>query len=57
MKKIIREFLQRIIEAENQEDAINNVFYGPDGIDMAFQHDKIEWKDHQMLLALIEKMA
>lgn len=54
---MFKKFIQRIIEAENREDAINNVFYGKDGIDMAFQGDKITWKEHEMLLALIEKMA
>lgn len=54
---MFKKFIKKIIEAENQEDAIQNVFYGADGIDMAFQHDKITWAEHQMLLALIEKMA
>ena len=49
-----------IIEAENQEDAMQNVFYGNEyhtGIDQAFQQGLITWKEHQMLLKLIEKMA
>lgn len=63
---MFKKFIQRIIEAENKEDAINNVFYGTIfedgiikeyGIDMAYQHGKITWKEHQMLLALIDKMA
>lgn len=54
---MFKKFVQRIIEAENREDAIRNVFYGTDGIDMAFQKEKITWKEHQMLLSLIEKMA
>ena len=54
---MFKKFIQRIIDAENREDAINNVFYGNDGIDIAYQRDKITWKEHQMLLALIEKMA
>lgn len=54
---MFKKFIERIIAAENREDAINNVFYGSDGIDMAYQHDKITWKEHQMLLALIEKLA
>lgn len=54
---MFKKFIKRIIEAENREDAIQNVFYGANGIDMAFQHDKITWTEHQMLLALIEKMA
>lgn len=54
---MFKKFIQRIIEAENQEDAVQNVFYGADGIDMAFQQEKITWAEHQMLLALIDKMA
>lgn len=54
---MFKKFIQKIIEAENKEDAINNVFYGADGIDVAYQHEKITWKEHQMLLALIEKLA
>ena len=54
---MFKKFVQRIIEAENREDAIQNVFYGPDGISMAFQREKITWKEHEMLFALIEKMA
>lgn len=53
---MFKKFIQRIIESENREEAIQNVFYGADGIDMAFQKEKISWKDHQMLLALIEKL-
>lgn len=54
---MFKKFIERIIAAENHDDAIENVFYGPDGIDMAFQHEKITWKEHQMLLQLIEKLA
>lgn len=54
---MFKKFVQRIIDSENQEDAVQNVFYGADGIDMAFQREKITWKEHEMLLALIEKMA
>lgn len=54
---MFKKFVQRIIDSKNREDAINSVFYGEDGIDMAFQKEKISWKEHQMLLALIEKMA
>lgn len=54
---MFKKFIQRIIEAADREGAIQNVFYGASGIDMAYQHEKITWKEHQMLLALIEKMA
>lgn len=63
---MFKKLLQRIIDAKDQEDAIQNVFYGSKiengkiieyGVDLAYQHDKISWKEHEMLLALIEKMA
>lgn len=54
---MFKKFIEKIIIAENQEDALQNVFYGKDGIDQAYQHEKITWKEHEMLLSLIEKMA
>ena len=54
---MFKKFIKRIIEAENRTDAVDNVFYGADGIDMAFQQEKITWAEHQMLLALIDKMS
>ena len=57
MKKTVREFLERIVAAENRESAVQNVFYGADGIDMAYQHEKISFADMELLLKLIEKMA
>lgn len=54
---MFKKFIERIIEAKNKEDAIQNIFYGDDGIDIAYQRDKITWKEHEMLLALIEKLA
>jgi len=53
---MFKKFIKRIIEAKNQEDAWNNVFYGADGIDMAYQHEKISYKDYELLVDLIGKM-
>lgn len=54
---MFKKFIQRIIEAENKEDATQNVFYAWDGIDRAFQQEKITYKEYEMLANLIEKMA
>ena len=54
---MFKKFIEKIISAKNREDAINTVFYGPEGIDQAYQHEKITYKESEMLLALIEKMA
>lgn len=55
MKKIIKGFIEEITAAAKAGDreAILTVFYKEDGIDMAFQHEKITWNEHQMLLNLI----
>ena len=37
---MFKKFIQRIIEAENREDAMQNVFYGNDGIDIAFREKR-----------------
>lgn len=54
---MFRKYVERIVAADDREDAIQNVFYGEDGIDVAYQRGKITWKEHQLLLNLIEKMA
>ena len=54
---MFKKFIERIIAAKDREDAINNVFYGENGIDIAYQREKLTWKEHEMLLAIIEKMA
>ena len=43
-KKLIR----NILESETFDEAFNPV-------DLAFQHEKISWNDHQLLLKLCEK--
>ena len=64
---MFKKFIDRIIAAKDREDAIAHVFYGTTfdengnikeyGIDLAYQHGKISWQDHERLLDLIEKMA
>ena len=64
---MFKKFIQRIIEATDRQDAIDNVFYGTKwdadgniieyGIDIAYQHDKITAAEHQMLSALIDKLS
>ena len=56
-KPTFKNFVIKIAAAKNKEDAINNIFYGFDGIDMAYQRGFITYKDSELLLAIIEKMA
>ena len=55
--KTFKGYLVAITEAENKEDAINNVFYGEFGADMAYQHEKISYRDLELIQKLIERMA
>lgn len=64
---MFKKFIERIVAAKDRQDAIDNVFYGTKwdddgkvieyGIDIAYQHAKISWKEHQLLLKLIDKLA
>lgn len=64
---MFKKFIERIVAAKDQNDAWDSVFYGTKwdddgkiieyGIDIAYQHEKITWKEHQLLVALISKMA
>ena len=53
---MFKKFIQRIIDAKDREDAYNNVFYGDNGIDAMYQHGMLTWKEHEMLVALIDKL-
>lgn len=53
---MFKKFLKEIIEASTEEELLD-IFYREDGIDMMYQREKLSWKDHQMLLALINKLT
>ena len=53
---MFKKFLQEIIDAQSEEELMD-IFYREDGIDIMYQKEKLSWKDHQMLLALINKMS
>lgn len=53
---MFKKFLQEIIDAQSEEELMD-IFYRKDGIDIMYQKDKLSWKDHQMLLAIINKMS
>ena len=53
---MFKRFLEEIIAA-NTETELLDIFYRPDGIDMMWQRQKLSWKDHETLLALINKLT
>ncbi len=52
---MFKKFLKEIIEA-NTEEELMDIFNRKDGIDIMYQKEKLSWKDHEMLLALINKL-
>ena len=54
--KMFKKFVAELVAAKT-EDEVLNVFYNENGIDRAFQQDKITWKDHQALLDLVNKLC
>lgn len=56
MKKTFKTFVKEIAAAPNREWAIQNIFYGADGVDMAFQREWITYADSELLLQLIENL-
>ena len=54
---MFKKFIERIIQSENQEEAWEMVFYGENGIERAFNKEKITAKEYEMLVKIIEKMA
>ena len=51
MKKVIREILEAIVACESEND--ENVALKM--INVAFDHDKISWKDHELLIGILYK--
>lgn len=43
---MFKKFLKELIEAQTMGDVLE-IFYSSDGIDMAYQRDKLSWKDYQ----------
>ena len=63
---MFKKFIEEIIACKDQQEALDKVFYGTVwkdgkiekyGIDIAYQHEKISYKEHELLAALIKKMA
>lgn len=53
---MFKKFVTELVSATTAEEVLN-VFYKADGIDMAFQKERITWKEHQLLLELVNKLT
>ena len=52
---MFKKFVKELIDAKTKEE-VENIFYRFDGIDMMYQRDKLSWKDHELLLDLVNKL-
>ena len=52
---MFKKFVKELIDAKTKEE-VENIFYRFDGIDMTYQRDKLSWKDHELLLELVNKL-
>ena len=53
---MFKKFVRELVEAETEEEILS-IFYRADGIDMSYQHEKITWRDHELLLDLVNKLS
>jgi len=53
---MFKKLLSELIEAKTQSE-ITEILYKPTGVDMAFQKEKITWKEHEMLFAIAGKFC
>lgn len=55
MFKTFKGYLKDITAAKTEEELLQ-IFNGPEGVDMAYQREKLSWTDQQILLDIIEKI-
>ena len=53
---MFKKFFDELMTAETEE-RIEDILYRADGVDMAFQREKINWQDHQRLFKLAGSLS
>ena len=53
---MFKKFFDELLTAETEEQ-IEEILYRADGVDMAFQREKIGWKDHERLFKLAGSLS
>lgn len=54
---MFKKFIEKLIEAETEEQ-VNHILYDfDDGVDMAYQRDKITYKEHELLFELAGRIS
>lgn len=56
-RKMFKKFIERLIAAETEEQ-VNHILYDFEtGVDMAYQRDKITYKEHELLFELAGRIS
>ena len=53
---MFKKFFDELLTAET-EKRIEDILYRSDGVDMAFQREKISWQDHERLFMLAGSLS
>ena len=53
---MFKKFVAELVAAKT-DDQVNYILYREDGVDMAFQKEKISWKEHELLFQLAGALA
>lgn len=54
---MLKKYLRKILEAADADEAWNTVFYGENGIDMAYQREKLKADEYELLVAVLDRIA
>lgn len=50
-RTVFNKLLDELLAARTEEE-VNSILYRMDGVDLSFQHEKLNWNDHQRLFKL-----
>ena len=53
---MFKKFFDELLTAETEKQ-IEDILYRSDGVDMAFQREKINWQDHERLFELADRLS
>ena len=53
---MFKKFIAELLEAETQDDIVRIFYRGENGIDAAYQKEKISFAEHEMLYKLAIKL-
>lgn len=53
---MFKKFIERLMQAETEEEVVNILYDFDTGVDMAYQREQISFKDHEILFKLADRI-